>query len=229
MGTLLTIYWVLFLLGLGFALIAGLSMGLSEIAGGGTDFGGGDTDMGGADGFHMDTGGADMHGGDMDLSSSNVFHGQGEIALHPVSPMTIFSFIGGFGGGGLIGAYAGLNSWLSVLIALPVGFVIAFSLYFLMYKINQSNVSSESRVSEVIGSTGELITPIVGDATGEIAYVSRESRYVAPARSIDGKSIAKGRPVKIWRIVGSTCFVKEILPEEAEQPGKDILDNPDRK
>jgi membrane-bound ClpP family serine protease len=105
--------------------------------------------------------------------------------------------------------------------------LVGFGIYWLMYKLNESNVSSESRASEVVGATAEIITPIVEDGTGEIAYVSRGSRYSSAARSIDGKSIAKGKAVKIWRIVGSTCHVKEILPEEAEQPGVDTLDQKD--
>jgi hypothetical protein len=205
-----TIYWILFLLGLGFAVVSmvfsGLGAGHDMDAGGGGHF-----DMGSA---HMDAGAAH---GDM----GDLYHGQGEIAMNPVSPMTIFSFLGGFGGGGLIGHFLGLPIWGSLLVALPVGFILAFSIFYFMMVLNRSNVSSEAHISEAIGVTGELITPITEDGTGEIAYVSRGSRYTSPARSIDGKSISKGRPVKVWRVVGSTFFVKEVMPEEVESPASE--------
>jgi membrane protein implicated in regulation of membrane protease activity len=211
-----TIYWILFLLGLGYAVIGFALSGIGDIGGGH------DLDLGG--GGHMDMGSAhtDISAAHGDMG--DVYHGHGEVALNPVSPMTIAAFIGGFGGGGLIGYSLGWPSWGSILLAMPIGFVLAFGIYYFMMVINRTNVSSEARVSEMVGITAEIITPIVEEATGEIAYISRGSRYNAPARSVDGKSIAKGRPVKIWRMVGSTCYVKEIPPEEAEHPAVDTGD-----
>jgi len=208
-----TIYWILFLLGLGFAVVSMVFSGLGA---------GHDMDMSGAG--HFDMGSAHMDPGAAHGDMGDLYHGQGEIGLNPVSPMTIFSFLGGFGGGGLIGHYLGFPVWGSVLTGLPIGLVVAFSIFYFMLVLNRTNASSEARVSEVIGATGELITPISEDATGEIAYISRGSRYTAPARSVDGKSIAKGRPVKVWRMVGSTFFVKEIMPEEVESPAGDPSD-----
>jgi membrane-bound ClpP family serine protease len=208
-----TIYWILFLLGLGFAVISAVLAGFSDLGGHGMDTGG-----------HMDVGSAHTMPGAVHGDMGDQFHGGGEVALNPVSPMTIFAFVGGFGGGGLIGYMLGLPVWGSLLVALPVGFVIAFGIFYLMVVINRSNVSSEGRASEVIGLTAEVITPIVEDKTGEIVYINRGSRYNTPARSVDSKSIAKGRPVKIWRLVGSTCYVKEIMPEEAEHPAVDQSD-----
>jgi membrane protein implicated in regulation of membrane protease activity len=222
---IVTIYWILFSLGLGFAVITALFAGFGEaIAGHDVDFSTDhDLDLGGG----ADTVDLGAAHGDMGLDSGDLFHGHGEVALNPVSPITIFSFLGGFGGGGLIGHYMGLVTWATVLIALPIGLVLAFGLYYLMAVINRSNISSEARATEAVGLTAEIITPIVEDATGEIAYVSRGSRYNSPARSIDGKTIGRGKAVKVWRIVGGTCYVKEIMPEEAEQPAVDTLDHPD--
>ena len=235
---IVTIYWILFFIGLGFAVVTAVFIGFGEaLAGHDVDFstdhdmdlgGGADTvDLGGA---HADIGGADavdIGGAHADLDTGDFFHGHGEVALNPVSPITIFSFLGGFGGGGLIGHFIGLTSWGTILIALPVGFLVAFGIYYIMMVINRTNISSEARATEAVGVTAEIITPIVEDGTGEIAYVSRGSRYSSPARSIDGKSIGRGRAVKIWRIVGSTCYVKEIMPEEAEQPPTDPQDKSD--
>jgi len=220
---IVTIYWILFLIGLGFAVVTAVFVGFGEaLSGHDVDFSTDhDFDLGtGADTVDIGT----AHG---DIDTGDFFHAHGEIALNPVSPITIFSFVGGFGGGGLIGHFIGLAAWGTLLIALPVGFLVAFGIYYVMMVINRTNVSSEARATEAVGSTGEIITPIVEEGTGEVAYVSRGSRYSAPARSIDGKSIGRGRAVKIWRIVGSTCYVKEIMPEEAEQPPVDPQDKSD--
>jgi membrane protein implicated in regulation of membrane protease activity len=225
---IVTIYWILFLIGLGFAVVSAVFVGFGEAMGGHDyDFSTGhDVDLGGgAD--TVDLGAADIGGAHAGLETGDFFHGHGEVALSPVSPITIFSFLGGFGGGGLIGHYIGLVSWATILIALPVGFLVAFGIYYLMMVINRTNISSEARATEAVGVTAEIITPIVEEGTGEIAYVSRGSRYNAPARSIDGKSIGRGKAVKVWRIVGSTCYVKEIMPEEAEQPPTDPQDTSD--
>ena len=214
---IITIYWILFLVGLGFAVTSAIFVGFGTAMGGhNVDFSGThDIDLGGGvdtasfgDGAH-----ADVH-----LESGDFYHGEGEIALSPVSPSTIAAFICGFGGGGLIGNAIGLATWGTVLVAIPMGIFSGGIVYFLMFKLSQLSASSEARSSEIIGTTAEIITPIVEDNTGEIAYVSRGSRYNSPARSLDGKSISRGAAVKIWRIVGSTAYVKEIPPEEAEQP-----------
>jgi len=222
-----TVYWIMFLTGLGFAVLSGIFVGLGQAAGGHeTDFAlDHDADLGGGVDT-VDFGHGDMHA-DMDMSSGDFFHAHGEIALSPVSPITIFSFMGGFGGGGLLGTEFGWPVWGTVLLALVLGFILAFSIYYFMYLLNKSNVSSEARATEALGTTAEMITPIVEDQMGEIAYITRGSRYVSPARSIDGRSITKGRAVKIWRIVGSTAYVKEILPEEAEHPPVDTADHPE--
>jgi len=144
--------------------------------------------------------------------------------MSPVSPSTIAAFICGFGGGGLIGNALGFPTWGTVLVAVPIGLFSGGIVYFLIFKLSQLSASSEAREYEIIGSTAEIITPIVEDNTGEIAYVSRGSRYNSPARSLDGKSIGRGAAVKIWRLVGSTAYVKEIPPEEADQPSVGLSD-----
>jgi membrane protein implicated in regulation of membrane protease activity len=223
---IITIYWILFGLGLGFAAISAIFHGFGEaMSGHGIDLPGGhDIDLSG--GHDVDLSGginsvdmADLGGGHLD--TGDVFYGQGEISLSPVSTPTIFSFIGAFGGGGLIANYIGLNTWGTLLVAVPLGLVVAFGVYYLMYILNKVTGSSEARIIDTIGLAAEIITPITEEGMGEIAYVARGSRYNAPARSLDGKSIARGKAVKIWRVIGSTYYVKEILPEEADSPSGD--------
>jgi len=211
----MTVYWIMFLSGLIFSIVSVVLSGFGHAFGGHDyDFSADhQADLGGG----TDTADFGGHAGAADAGSGDFYHGGGEIALSPLSPITIAAFVGGFGGGGLIGMTLKLGVW-SVAIALPVGFVLAFLIYYFMYLINKTNVSSEAHASDTLGLTAEIITPIMEDKVGEIAYILSGSRYTSPARSIDGRSILKGRAVKIWRVVGSTCYVKEILPEEAEKP-----------
>lgn len=220
---IVTVYWILFLVGLGFAVLSAVFVGFGAALGGhDVDFSGAhDVDLGGG----VDTVSFGDGGGDIGLESGDFYHAQGEIALSPVSPATIASFLCGFGGGGLIGHSIGLEAWGTILIALPVGIFSGGIVYWLMFKLSSLSASSEARASEVIGTTAEIITPIVEDGSGEIAYVSRGSRYNSPARSLDSKSISRGRVVKIWRLVGSTAYVKEIPPEEADHPPVELQDD----
>jgi membrane protein implicated in regulation of membrane protease activity len=210
----LTIFWILFLAGLFFSILMALFAGFgSEM--GGHDFGA-DHDFGighdvGAGGGDVDVSGVDGHGGD--------FHGSGEIALSPVSPITIGAFIGCFGGGGIVADSITGNLVYSLIAAVIIGFLGAFGLYYIVGRIAYAiQGSSEARVGELIGEIGEVITPIHGEKMGEISYVFKGSRYNGPARSVDGRDINKNKPVKIWRVIGTTFYVKEISAEETSFP-----------
>ncbi len=54
----------------------------------------------------------------------------------------------------------------------------------------------------------EVITPVPEGGVGEISYVAKGTRMSSPARSIDGKPIARAAMVKIVRITGTTYYVK---------------------
>ena len=68
--------------------------------------------------------------------------------------------------------------------------------------------SSEVKVAGLIGTTAEVISPIPEGGVGEIAYVAEGTRLSAPARTPDGRPVARGTRVKIVRIAGSEYFVK---------------------
>jgi membrane protein implicated in regulation of membrane protease activity len=216
---LITIFWLLFLVGLFFAVLSAL------FAGFGHEMGGHDYDFSAEHDFTA--GGADMDMTGADLDHVGGYHGHGEIALSPVSPMTIATFIGCFGGGGIISYYVYPNPAVNIICAVVLGFLGAFGVYFLVARIARIiQGSSEARVGELIGEIAEVITPIHGEKMGEISYVFKGSRYNGPARSVDGRDIGKNRPVKIWRIIGTTFYVKEITPEESDFPPEGVDTKP---
>ena len=212
---LITVFWLLFLVGLIFAVVSAL------FAGFGTEMGGHDYDLSSGHDFHLGTG--DINAPGTDLDNIGGFHGHGEIALSPVSPITIATFIGCFGGGGIITHYIYPNPAITIIVALVVGFLGAFGVYYMVGRIaGIIQGSSEAKVGELIGEIAEVITPVQGDKMGEISYVFKGSRYNGPARSVDGCDIKKNRPVKIWRIIGTTFYVKEISPEESDFPPEGV-------
>jgi membrane protein implicated in regulation of membrane protease activity len=219
-----TVYWLLFIVGFLFTVISGIlsgfgGHGMASHGMGGHDFGG----HGAHGGIgHVDVAHGGAHGapsaahGVTPSGSADLYQPQGEVPMSPINFLTISIFITGFGGGGIIGTNLGFPWWITFLMSFVLGYFSAFGIYHFMVWLNRNIGSSEAQVADMVGLTAEIITPIVDDGMGEIAYITRGSRYQAPARSVDGKSINRGRPVKIWRLVGSTCYVKEITPEEAE-------------
>jgi len=130
------------------------------------------------------------------------------------SPTVLSCFVTAFGACGLVLSNIEVTRsvWISAPISSLAGAFIA-GLAFLLFNwiFKQTQSSSESRVSTLVGQTASIITPIPTDGVGEIAYVQGGSRYTAPARTEAGTPIAAGKPVRITRIVGTQYYV-EILP-----------------
>lgn len=228
------VYLVCFLVGLFYALVAGVLTGLfgggegaghveagagDLDAGGGLDVGevGADTDLGG----HVEVGAGDLDaGGDVDLDAGGqeVAHAgpgageavdQGVVHFSPLSPIVIAMFLTAFGGAGLItSGPLGLKPLVSVPLSVVAGFAVGALTFLLFYKLVQATqASSEAAVAGLVGLEAEVTVPIPRDGTGEIAYVARGTRYTAPARSAEGITLAAHTPVVIRRIAGNTFFV----------------------
>ncbi len=128
----------------------------------------------------------------------------------PLSPTTIACFITAFGGIGLVLTHFPSTSsvWISAPLAVVGGLAIA-ALVFCVFEwvFSKTQSSSEAHVSEMIGQTATIITPIPSNGVGEIAYVLGGTRYTAPARTENGTTVANGQSVQITRILGSEFFV----------------------
>jgi membrane protein implicated in regulation of membrane protease activity len=161
-------------------------------------FGGHDADVGG----HEGAGGHAEAGINQDMPGFSL-----------LSPTAMASFVTAFGGLGMVLSKFEKTSspWISVPLSALGGFVIA-ALVVLMFRaiFRHTQSSSEARVSQLLGTTGTIITPIPANGVGEIAYVNGGSRYTAPARSLSGAEIGNGKAVKISRVVGSQFYVELI-------------------
>ncbi len=178
-------------------------------------------------GGHGDVGhGLGGHGGGMHGGHSGGMHGghaQGHAeggggandmpGFAPLSPTTLAAFVTAFGGFGMIfNSFAATRSvWLSAPLAVLGGLGIAAGVFWLFNLIfRKTQGSSEGRVSDLLGQSATVITPISADGVGEIAYVQSGTRYSAPARSVGGAVFTNGATVKITRIVGSQFYVEPV-------------------
>lgn len=181
------VYLSCFFLGVGFAVVSGLMSGVFS---------------GGAE-AHVDAGGA--HEG-IHPTSGDAVH------FPLLSPITLATFITTFGGSGIV--------YMKVLNLPPVAHmpasaatsaVLALSVAWLLFKLfKATGASSEAKIDELVGLEAEVITSIPAEGVGEIAYIAREARYNAPARSVDGKPVPARGIVKITKILGGTFVVEKV-------------------
>lgn len=128
----------------------------------------------------------------------------------PLSPTTLACFVTAFGGIGLLlTQFPSTNSvWISAPLAVLGGLAIATMVFFLFeWVFAKTQSSSEAHVSDMIGQTATIITPIPTNGVGEIAYVLGGTRYTAPARTENGSTVPNGQSVQITRIAGNEFFV----------------------
>jgi membrane protein implicated in regulation of membrane protease activity len=211
-----TVYWVFFIVGTVYAFISAIFAGMGEMGIEGGDIGhdmdvGHDFDLGHDLDFagDVDVGDLDVGHVDPDIGSGPL----GEVHLPAVSPITIGAFLATSGGTGIILKNVLDASPLAVSLLSAAGGFIGAAIVFLIIRkmVLTFQGSSEAQIRELIGIEGELITPIVPGGTGEIAYVSRGSRYSAAARATDAKlEISRGTAVTVKRIVGNTFFVTPV-------------------
>jgi membrane protein implicated in regulation of membrane protease activity len=201
-GTLNCIYFVLFAVGVGYAIVAAVIGGVSQI------------DVPGVD---LDIPGLDLHPGEPDVHlelpfTHDVGHdiGHPEVGFSPLSPITIATFITTFGGVGLIlNNLTALSPIWGLLLSAASGLGVS-GLVFLFYSrvLTAVQGSSEMRLGEVVGRVGEVVTPIPEGKVGEVAFIARGTRARSPARSLDGSAIPRGTVVDIVEERGNVVVVR---------------------
>ncbi|MCX6345812.1 MAG: NfeD family protein [Armatimonadetes bacterium] len=124
--------------------------------------------------------------------------------------ITISTLVAFFGLFGLLEVWGFRASAIwSLAVALPASIAIAIGQFLLYVKLLvNAQASSEARLSDVIGHEAEVITGILENGIGEIAYVVKGSRYTAPAASVDSSDIPRGARVIIESIRANTLIVK---------------------
>jgi membrane protein implicated in regulation of membrane protease activity len=212
LGTLNCIYFVLFFVGVGYAVVILISGGLSNIDLPNVDVDIPQVDLPGGTDFP----GADIHIGGPDLPAAGL--DAPDVQVSPLSPITIASFITSFGGIGVLATqFFGVDPKISLLWATGGAVLISAGMYlFYSQVLIRSQSSTDVHRGELIGLPAEVTTPIGESAAGQVSYVTKAGRMSSIARSVDGQAIGRGQLVTVVRTVGRLVLVRPVQVESAE-------------
>jgi membrane protein implicated in regulation of membrane protease activity len=130
-----------------------------------------------------------------------------------LSPTALAALAGAVGAFGLIALYGlHVSETVSLLIALPAGFVFTYAATYVAAKLLRGSVGTTAlRPEDLERAQAEIITPIPPGGVGEAAAVVHGERFAAPAREVDGLEVPRGAIVTIVRFAGATLYVRADL------------------
>jgi len=131
--------------------------------------------------------------------------------ISPLKPITIVSFITVFGGVGVMGTRSGLSGIIVFILAVLLALITSFLLYrFLVVPLYKAqNTSAVSRV-KLIGIKATVISPILENGFGTIAYVVNGSKYNGPAQHVSKRAVAQGEEVSVYDIKNNIFYVQPL-------------------
>lgn len=142
------------------------------------------------------------HDHDHDDNSGN------ESTISIFSSKVIATFVMVFGGAGGTFRYYDYSYPVCAAGGVGSGIVVGLIMWGMLLLIYKQQSSSNIKTSTAIGRVGVVTTTIDVNAPGEIG-VDMDNGYMNYlARSVDGKAISKGTPVKIVSTSGSSVFVQ---------------------
>jgi membrane-bound ClpP family serine protease len=150
------------------------------------------------DGGHAD---GDGHAGDA--------HGVAAFHFPFFSPLALATLFGALGGWGLIMKHgfrvADATSLLTAIpLAIGTGYLVTYAAWRM---VSGSRGSISIRLSDLVGATAEVLTPIPAGGMGEIAALVDGQRVARPARESQGREVPRGALVKVVQVVGGTLLV----------------------
>jgi membrane protein implicated in regulation of membrane protease activity len=133
------------------------------------------------------------------------------VAVSPLKPVTIAAFITVFGGTGMILLKNNYSALVALAAAAALGLSVSYMLYrFLIVPLSRAQNTSAVSQAELVGGLAYTSLAMKDKEYGKIKYTVEGNTYSAPAKSIDGRAIAKGVPVVIIDIKKNTFYVKEV-------------------
>ena len=98
----------------------------------------------------------------------------------------------------------------SLLFAVPAALVVTYLVTWATWRVAIELASGRARSapSASSGVPAEILTPIPAGGVGEAAALVDGQRFAGPAREVDGREVARGTPVTVVRLSGSTLIVK---------------------
>jgi membrane protein implicated in regulation of membrane protease activity len=214
MDTLTCIYSLLFLIGVGYALFVVVTGGLADVDLPDVDIDIPQIDLPG----DVDIPGADIHIGDAGPIGGI---DAPDVAISPLSPITVATFITTFGGVGIISTQLfGVDPRFSLLWAVGAGLGLSGIMYLIVSQfLIGSQSSSEIHRGELVGLEAEVTVPIGATSPGQVAYITRSGRMSSTARSYNGEPIPRGTFVIIVRVLGPQVLVRPMGAEIEEDSG----------
>ena len=127
-----------------------------------------------------------------------------------LSPVSVAVLCGATGARGLVATHGlGLSNPVSVALALAGGLVFTYVATYAAWRLLVSSTGTQAlRESDLLGATGEVLTPIPQDGLGEIVALARGQRHSAPARTVDGRPLPRGTVVQVEQVAGVTLVVR---------------------
>ena len=145
-----------------------------------------------------------------DIGGGDGHDGDSEHMLSIFSPRVIAIFLMGFGAAGGVARFYDYSYPMSCLIGFGVGIAVGFVMVWIMGFLVKQQCNSLVKTSDLVGQVGTVDVPIEGNDPGEVSvqYGDRAGVYIA--RSKGGKTIGKGKQVKVLKTAGSNLLVEEV-------------------
>jgi len=181
---LTVMYLVLAVLGVGYVLVSAILGHISDAF----------------DGNHHGDDGGHGHVGEASIAE---FH------FPFFSPLALSTLFGALGAWGLIMKHGfRLADTPSLLAAIPLALVTGYGVTYAAWRlVAGSRGSTTIRLSELVGTTGEVLTPIPSGGMGEIAALVDGQRFTGRARETQGREVPRGAVVRVVQVVGGTLLV----------------------
>ena len=136
--------------------------------------------------------------------------GDGGFHFSLLSPVSVGALCGATGAIGLVATHGlGLSNPASVASALAGGLVFTYVATYVAWRLLVTSTGTQTvRESDLVGATGEVLTPIPENGLGEIVALARGQRHTAPARTSDGAPLPRGALVQVEKVAGVTLVVR---------------------
>ena len=130
-------------------------------------------------------------------------------------PVIIMCFLLMVGGIGFFGEHKGFNSTIVLGVAIAIGSIVAYLIETFIFKaLRKAENTSIRSQKELTGTKATVISPIIKNGFGTIAYVIEGNIYNAPAKAIKGERIEQGEEVVINKVENSIYYVTSLNIKE---------------
>ena len=105
------------------------------------------------------------------------------------------------------------------MLSVPISFVTAVGVSAVVFIVLSKFLmaiqgTSHSTLASLVGTEGQVVTPIPAEGGGEVAYAHAGVREKQLARSEESVMIPRHSMVRITRVAGSTLIVRELVDEK---------------